>query len=126
MDEYKVKCPQARTFIPFQRTEKEITQMFKERKFCISCSVATMAAVQPLKVTAMLLVQYKNHFDTLHKYILQNVHWGQRRWWDPLLNGGPLLLLACSGARRDCDDRLRLGLESVDHGGLCWKPHIML
>ena len=35
-----------------------------------------MAAVQPLKITAMLLVQCENHFDTLHKYISQNVHWG--------------------------------------------------
>ena len=32
-----------------------------------------MAAVQPLKITAMLLVQCENHFDTLHKYILQIV-----------------------------------------------------
>jgi hypothetical protein len=44
--------------------------MCKERKFFISCWVATMAAVQPLKITAMLLVQCENHFDTLHKYIL--------------------------------------------------------
>ena len=47
--------------------------MCKERKFCISCWVATMAAVQPLKITAMLLVQCENHFDTLHKYIYKFV-----------------------------------------------------
>ena len=28
-----------------------------------------MAAVQPLKIIAMLLVRCENHFDTLHKYI---------------------------------------------------------
>ena len=50
--------------------------MCKERKFFISCWVATMAAVQPLKITAILLVQCENHFDTLHKYILQIFHWG--------------------------------------------------
>ena len=43
--------------------------MCKERKFCISCWVDTMAAVQPLKIIAMLLVRCENHFDTLHKYI---------------------------------------------------------
>ena len=123
----QVKCPQARSLNPFQRTEKEFTQMCKERKFCISCWVDTMAAVQPLKIIAMLLVRCENHFDTLHKYISQHFLLrtrSQRCWWGPLLNGGPLLFLAfvstnrdCSGERLDCGDRLRLGLESVDHGG---------